>query len=388
MWFTNKYGYIYPNLGDRNHLIILNNYYEDNPTGVKYIDETMYITDESEGVLYDSVYSNNGLSSWNSPSKQNITFDQDNGIEFTMSIKIDTYQYSAEFLNVVINTDGGNIKNLVLKLEDLYISSDQWPEGYKVGFPNYECYKIGDYAIGNNSKIYDYGNATTDLFPSSYKNYIENNNYYISYIPSNVVPLGANKLDRNNEDHWYFIDYDEENSVKDIISDEPIKINKQILDLNDPNVPEGLNKKDVFYNFPIFIRNDLSLSGKTIGNLPAGTKVYSLWMDKNDEIIIPTIVAINESADTVYYCYRKVNNHQKDISDNVWEDKNGDNDNVWEDETTAKKTQSQHLRNKDDSLNTIRSRLYNKTLNFYVQWSGDENDNITYEIDEIDEDVS
>ena len=31
-------------------------------------------------------------------------------------------------------------------------------------------------------------------------------------------------------------------------------------------------------------------------------------MDKNDEIIIPTVVAINESANTVYYCYRKVNN--------------------------------------------------------------------------------
>ena len=392
MWFEDKYGYIYPNLGDRNHLKIPNNY-EDNPTGVKYIDETMYITDKSEGVLYDSVYGNDGLNSWNSPSKQNITFDQTDGIEFTTSITIKTYQYSAEFLNVVINTDGGQIKNLVLKPEDLYISSDQWPEGYKVGFPNYECYKIGDYAIGNNSKIYDYGNATTDLFPSSYKNYIENNNYYISYIPSNVVPLGANKLDRNNEDHWYFIDYDEENSVKDIISDEPIKINKQILDLNDPNVPEGLNKKDVFYNFPIFIRNDLSLSGKTIGNLPAGTKVYSLWMDKNDEIIIPTIVAINESADTVYYCYRKVKNkNTKDhvnIKDNTWEDKNGDNDNVWEDEITAEYTQSEHLRKQDDSLedpskyplNTIRNRLYNKTLNFYVRWRVSENDNITYEID-------
>ena len=388
MWFTDKYGYIYPNLGDRNYLKIPNNY-KDNPTGVKYIDETMYITNDSEGVLYDGVYGNDGLNSWNSPSKQNITFDQTDGIEFTTSITIKTYQYSAEFLNVVINTDGGQIKNLVLKPEDLYISSDQWPEGYKVGFPNYECYKIGDYAIGNNSKIYDYGNATTDLFPSSYKNYIENNNYYISYIPSNVVPLGANKLDRNNEDHWYFIDYDEE----DIISDEPIKINKQILDLNDPNVPEGLNKKDVFYNFPIFIRNDLSLSGKTIGNLPAGTKVYSLWMDKNDEIIIPTIVAINESADTVYYCYRKVKNkNTKDhvnIKDNTWEDKNGDNDNVWEDEITAEYTQSEHLRKQDDSLkdpskyplNTIRNRLYNKTLNFYVRWRVSENDNITYEID-------
>ncbi len=389
MWFEDKYGYIYPNLVDRNFLKIPNDY-EDNPTGVKYIDETMYITNDSEGVLYDGVYGNDGLNSWNSPSKQNITFDQTDGIEFTTSITIKTYQYSAEFLNVVINTDGGQIKNLVLKPGDLYISSNDWPEGYKVGFPNYQCYKIGDYAIGKNPKIYDYGNATTDLFPSSYKNYIENNNYYISYIPSNVVPLGANKLDRNNEDHWYFIDYDEE---KDIISDEPIKINKQILDLNDPNVPEGLNKKDVFYNFPIFIRNDLSLSGKTIGNLPAGTKVYSLWMDKNDEIIIPTIVAINESADTVYYCYRKVKNkNTKDhvnIKDNTWEDKNGDNDNVWEDEITAEYTQSEHLRKQDDSLedpskyplNTIRNRLYNKTLNFYVRWRVSENDNITYEID-------
>ena len=187
--------------------------------------------------------------------------------------------------------------------------------------------------------------------------------------------------------------YDEENSVKDIISDKPIKINKQILDLNDPNVPEGLNKKDVFYNFPIFIRNDLSLSGKTIGNLSDGTKVYSLWMDKNDEIIIPTIVAINESADTVYYCYRKVKNkNTKDhvnIKDNTWEDKNGDNDNVWEDEITVEYTQSEHLRKQDDSLedqskyplNTIRNRLYNKTLNFYVRWRVSENDNITYEID-------
>lgn len=387
MWFEDKYGYIYPNLVDRNFLKIPNDY-EDNPTGVKYIDEIMYITNDSEGVLYDGVYGNDGLNSWNSPSKQNITFDQTDGIEFTTSITIKTYQYSAEFLNVVINTDGGQIKNLVLKPEDLYISSDQWPEGYKVGFPNYQCYKIGDYAIGKNPNIYTYGNATTDLFPASYKNYIENNNYHMSYIPSNVVPLGANKLDRNNEAHWYFIDYDEENSVKDIISDAPIEINKMIYDLNDT---DGLQNKDVFYNFPIFIRNDLSLSNKTIGT--PGIKVYSLWMDKNDEIIIPTVVSINESADTVYYCYRKVKNkNTKDhvnIKDNTWEDKNGDNDNVWEDEITVEYTQSEHLRKQDDSLedpskyplNTIRNRLYNKTLNFYVRWRVSENDNITYEID-------
>ena len=381
MWFEDKYGYIYPNLVDRNFLKIPNDY-EDNPTGVKYIDETMYITNDSEGVLYDGVYGNDGLNSWNSPSKQNITFDQTDGIEFTTSITIKTYQYSAEFLNVVINTDGGQIKNLVLKPEDLYISSNDWPEGYKVGFPNYECYKIGDYAIGKNPNIYTYGNATTDLFPNSYKSYIENNNYHMSYIPSNVVPLGANKLVKNDKNPlYYFIDYDEENNVEDIISDEPIQINQQILKLNDPNVPDGLTKKDVFYNFPIFIRNDLSLSGKSIDDLPQKTKVYSLWMDKNDEIIIPTIVSINEDANIFYYCYRKVNNHQKDISDNTWEDKNGDKDNVWEDEITVKKTQSEHLRNQDGSLNTIRNRLYNNTLNFYVRWRVSENDNITYEID-------
>jgi hypothetical protein len=138
----------------------------------------------------------------------------------------------------------------------------------------------------------------------------------------------------------------------------------------------------VFYNLPIFINNDLSLSGKTIGNLPSGTKVYSLWMDKNDEIIIPTVVAINESANTVYYCYRKVNNHREDISDNRWEDTNEKGeDNIWEDEITIEDTQSDHLRNKDGSLNTIRNRLYNKVLWFYVQWSGKESDNITYGID-------
>lgn len=382
MWFEDKYGYIYPNLGDRNYLEIPNNY-KDNPTGVEYIGETMYITDKSEGVLYDGVYGNDGLNSWNSPSKQNITFDQDNGIEFTTSITIKTYQYSAEFLNVVINTNGGQIKNLVLKPEDLYIGSDQWPEGYKVGFPNYQCYKIGDYAIGKNPNIYTYGNATTDLFPNvdSYNSCIKDNNYYMSYIPSNVVPLGANKLVKNKEAHWYFIDYDEENNVEDIISDAPIEINKQILDLNDP---DGLQNKDVFYNFPIFIKNDLSLSNKTIGT--PGIKVYSLWMDKNDEIIIPTIVAINEDANIFYYCYRKVKNKNiKDhvnIKDNTWKDENENGeDNYWEDEITAEKTQSEHLRNQDDSLNTIKNRLYNKTLNFYVQWRGGENDNITYEID-------
>ena len=136
MWFEDKYGYIYPNLGDRNFLKIPNDY-EDNPTGVKYIDETMYITDKSEGVLYDSVYGNDGLSSWNPTSKQNLTFDQNKGIEFTTRVTIDSYQYSAEFLNVVINTDGGKTKNLVLKPGDLYISSNDWPDGYKVGFPNY-----------------------------------------------------------------------------------------------------------------------------------------------------------------------------------------------------------------------------------------------------------
>lgn len=376
MWFTGKHGYIYPNLGDRNYLIETDNNYKDNPKGVEYNGNFMIISDESDGVLYDGVYSNDGLSSQNPPSKQSITFDQTKGVEFTARIIIDSYQYSAEFLNVVINTDGGETKNLILKPEDLYISSNQWPNGYKVGFPNYECYKIGDYAIGKNPNVYVYGNATTDLFPSSYNYYIKYNNYYMSYIPSNVVPLGANKLSRNDLNSWYFIDYDEGKNVKDIISNKPIKINKMIYTLDDS---DGLQNKDVFYNFPIFINNDLSLSGKTIGNLPSGTKVYSLWMDKNDEIIIPTVVSINESSDTVYYCYRKVKN--KNIKDNIWEDKNGNNDNVWEDEATVEDTQSEHLRNQDGSLNTIRNRLYSKTLNFYVQWSGKPNDNITYGID-------
>lgn len=380
MWFEDKYGYIYPNLGDRNYLIETNNKYANNPNGVTYSGSVMNISDNSEGVLYDSVYSNDGLSSWNSPSKQNLTFDQNKGIEFTTRVTIDSYQYSAEFLNVVINTDGGNTKNLVLKPEDLYISSNDWPEGYKVGFPNYECYKIGNYAIGENPNVYVYGNVTTDLFPNSdsYNSCIKYNNYYISYIPSNVVPLGANKPSINIPNSWYFINYDEENSVKDIISDKPIKINKMIYALDDP---DGLQNKDVFYNLPIFIRNDLSLSGETIENLPDGTKVYSLWMDKNDEIIIPTIVAINESANTFYYCYRKVNNHQEDISDNIWEDtKENGEDNIWEDEITVEDTQSDHLKNKDGSLNTIRNRLYGKVLYFYVQWSGKENDDITYGI--------
>lgn len=379
MWFTDKYGYIYPNLGDRNYLIETDNYYANNPNGVTYSGSVMNILDDSDGVLYDSVYGNDGLSSWNPPSKQNLIFDQAKGIEFTTRITIDSYQYSVEFLNVVINTDGGNTKNLVLKPEDLYISSNQWPEGYKIGFPNYECYKIGDYAIGKNPNIYVYSNATTDLFPAPYESYIKSNNYYMSYIPSNVVPLGANKPSINYPNSWYFINYDEENSVKDVISDKPIKINKMIYTLNDS---DGLQNKDVFYNLPIFINNDLSLSGKTIGNLPSGTKVYSLWMDKNDEIIIPTVVAINESANTVYYCYRKVNNHQEDISDNRWEDTNEKGeDNIWEDEITIEDTQSDHLRNKDGSLNTIKNRLYGKVLYFYVQWSGNENDDITYDID-------
>lgn len=379
MWFEDKYGYIYPNLGDRNYLIETDNSYKDNPKGVEYSGSVMIISDKSEGVLYDSVYSNDGLSSWNSPSKQNLTFDQTKGIEFTTRITIDSYQYSAEFLNVVINTDGGNTKNLVLKPEDLYISSNQWPEGYKVGFPNYECYKIGDYAIGKNPNIYVYGNVTTDLFPSSYSSYIKSNNYYMSYIPSNVVPLGANRVSINDPNSWYFINYDESNSVDDIISDKPIKINKMIYSLDDP---DGLQNKDVFYNLPIFINNDLSLSGKTIGSLPVGSKVYSLWMDQNDEIIIPTIVAINEYTNTVYYCYRRVKNKQENIRDNIWEDTNENGeDNIWEDEITIENTQSEHLRNQDGSLNTIRNRLYNKTLNFYVQWSGKERDNITYGID-------
>jgi hypothetical protein len=201
----------------------------------------------------------------------------------------------------------------------------------------------------------------------------------MSYIPSNVVPFGANKPSIGYPNSWYFINYDEENSVKNIISDKPIRIDKMIYTSDDP---DGLNYKDVFYNFPIFIKNDLSLSGKTIENLPTGTKVYSLWMDKNDEIIIPTVVAINESANTVYYCYRKVNNHQEDISDNRWEDTNEKGeDNIWEDEITIEDTQSDHLRNKDGSLNTIKNRLYGKVLSFYVQWSGNENDDITYGID-------
>lgn len=379
MWFEDKYGYIYPNLGDRNYLIETDNYYANNPNGVTYSGSVMNILDDSDGVLYDSVYGNDGLSSWNPPSKQNLTFDQNKGIEFTTRVTIDSYQYSAEFLNVVINTDGGKTKNLVLKPEDLYISSNQWPEGYKIGFPNYECYKIGDYAIGKNPNIYVYGNATTDLFPAPYESYIKSNNYYMSYIPSNVVPLGANKPSINYPNSWYFINYDENNNIDDIISNKPIKINKMIDTLNDP---DGLYYKDVFYNFPIFIRNDLSLSGQTIDSLKDGTKVYSLWMDKNDEIIIPTVVAINESANAVYYCYRKVNNHQEDISDNRWEDTNEKGeDNIWEDEITIEDTQSDHLRNKDGSLNMIRNRLYGKVLYFYVQWSGNENDDITYGID-------
>lgn len=380
MWFEDKYGYIYPNLGDRNYLKTENNY-ADNPTGVYYSDsdDVMIITDDSEGVLYDGVYGNDGLNSWNSPYKQNITFVQSQGIEFTTRITIDTYQYSAEFLNVVINTDGGETKNLVLKPEDLYISSQNWPEGCKVGFPNYQCYKIGDYAIGKNPNIYSYGNATTDLFPNvdSYNSCIKSKNYHMSYIPSNVVPLGANKLIVGNKSNWYFIDYDEKESVNDIISDEPIEINEMIDTLNNQY---GLQNQDVFYNFPIFIRNDLSLSKKTIDDLPAGTKVYSIWMDKHDEIIIPTIVAINESANTFFYCYRKVKD--KSISDNKWVDENENGeDNIWVDEITIKYTQSEHLRNEDGSLNTIRNRLHGEELQFYIQWSGNKKDNITYGID-------
>lgn len=379
MWFEDKYGYIYPNLGDRNYLIETNNNYANNPNGVTYSGSVMSISDYSDGVLYDSVYSNDGLSSWNSPSKQNLTFDQTKGIEFTTRVTIDSYQYSAEFLNVVINTDGGNTKNLVLKPEDLYISSNQWPEGYKVGFPNYECYKIGDYAIGKNPNIYVYGNATTDLFPASYNSYIKSNNYYISYIPSNVVPLGANKLSINDPNSWYFINYDETNNVEDVISNNPIKIDKMIYEIDDI---DALYNKDVFYNLPIFINNDLKASNKSIENLPQNTKVYSLWMDQNDEIIIPTIVAINEQTNTIYYCYRKVKNKQENIRDNIWEDTNENGeDNIWEDEITIEDIQSEHLRNQDGSLNTIRNRLYSKTLSFYVQWSGKESDNITYGID-------
>lgn len=235
----------------------------------------MQISDTSEGVLYDGVYGNSGLSSWNAPSKNNIEFNQSKGIEFSTRIIVNTQQYSAEFLNVEINTDGGNTKNLVLKTEDLYLPESQWPTGYEIGFPNAECYKLGEYLIGKNSNIYFFGNSTTDLFPQSYNSYINSNNYYLSYIPSNVVPMGANKLSVDGTD-WYFINYDKTNNVEDVISNNPIKIDKMIYEIDDI---DALYNKDVFYNLPIFINNDLKASNKSIENLPQNTKVYSLWMD-------------------------------------------------------------------------------------------------------------
>jgi len=36
MWFEDKYGYIFPNLGDRNYLIETDNNYANNPNGVTY----------------------------------------------------------------------------------------------------------------------------------------------------------------------------------------------------------------------------------------------------------------------------------------------------------------------------------------------------------------
>jgi len=50
----------------------------------------MQISDVSEGVLYDSVYGNSGLNSWNAPSKQDIEFNQSKGIEFSTRVIINT----------------------------------------------------------------------------------------------------------------------------------------------------------------------------------------------------------------------------------------------------------------------------------------------------------
>lgn len=369
--FFDKNGYILPELRDRNYLLNNNNY-NDNPTGVEYYDEEMSISNNVDegGVEYSHISSNVGIQKLNPPIKTDLSFEQDKGLQIYTTIRIDTDQYTAELINMDVEKDDETTDNLTVKFEDLYLSKEVTPDEIIGGFPNPNNYKFGNYIIYQagsetiSSHILDgshYFN-TTDLWPEYYSSYITNYRRLMSYLPCNIIPFGANKMNTSNTDNWYYIDYDLDKNIKTIISNKLIEIEESTDDYS--------KKQDVFYDFPIFSYQ----KKKNAGQLLVSDNTYTIWEDKNENIIIPTLFKDEWDQGSndfkYYYSFRLVKNHNGAMKDYYWEDEDKDgNINYWEDEDYKAFKDVTHLRTAEKNFVTPRELLKDEDLIVDVKWS-------------------
>lgn len=388
IWFTDKAGYIFPNLQDRNYLYTENNY-ANNPYGVTYDiqNSVMNIGDDSDGVLYDCVYGNLGTSSYNAPSKHDLEFDEEKGISFKTQMQINTKQYDAEFLNVIIDgSDNFSSKTLSVKIADFYIPQDQWPDGIIGGFPNQNSAFIQKIQNGvanktliglpnSAGKPYGRSRSTTDLWPSSYG--IKQSDIY-NYLPINIIPFWINVPNVSARNTWFFIDYSS-NGMKTLISENPIKAHFDSTGFIDNDI-------DLIYEFPIYTkgRNPIYSGGKNpyvLGNFIDGARTYSIWQDTNEKIIVSTTfnIVISNNEVQSFYANRLANNAPKFIKDNIWNDTYIDSDGIehdyyWDDGNDPEFTDLINIRNDDKTLITRRNSLNGKVCTFDVNYQGGDTD--------------
>lgn len=387
IWFTDKAGYIFPNLQDRNYLYTENNY-ANNPYGVTYDiqNSVMNIGDDSDGVLYDCVYGNLGTSSYNVPSKYDLEFDEEKGISFKTQMQINTKQYDAEFLNVIIDgSDNFSSKTLSVKIADFYIPQDQWPDGIIGGFPNQNSAFIQKIQNGvanetwlglpnSTGEPYGRSRSTTDLWPSSYG--IKQSDTY-NYLPINIIPFWTNTPNISSRSTWFFIDYSS-NGMKTLISEKPIEYKADGANI--------LNDIDLIYEFPIYTkgRNPIYSGGKNpyvLGNFIDGARTYSIWQDTNEKIIVSTTfnIVIGNNEVQAFYANRLANNAPEFIKDNIWNDTYIDSDGIehdyyWDDGNDPEFTDLINIRNDDKTLITRRNSLNGKVCTFDVNYQGGDTD--------------
>ena len=387
IWFTDRAGYIFPNLQDRNYLYTENNY-ANNPYGVTYDiqNSVMNIGDDSDGVLYDCVYGNLGTSSYNAPSKHDLEFDEEKGISFKTQMQINTKQYDAEFLNVIIDgSDNFSSKTLSIKIADFYIPKDQWPDGIIGGFPNQNSAFIQKIQNGvanetwlglpnSTGEPYGRSRSTTDLWPSSYG--IKQSDIY-NYLPINIIPFWTNTPNISSRSTWFFIDYSS-NGMKTLISEKPIEYKADGANI--------LNDIDLIYEFPIYTkgRNPIYSGGKNpyvLGNFIDGARTYSIWQDTNEKIIVSTTfnIVIGNNEVQAFYANRLANNAPEFIKDNIWNDTYIDSDGIehdyyWDDGNDPEFTDLINIRNDDKTLITRRNSLNGKVCTFDVNYQGGDTD--------------
>lgn len=387
IWFTDKSGYIFPNLQDRNYLLTENNY-ANNPYGVTYDiqNSVMNINDDSSGVLYDCVYGNLGTSAYNPPSKHDLEFDEEKGFSFKTQIQINTNQYDSELLNVVIDgSDKFSSKTLSVIMKSIYYEGDlPIPDGIIGGFPT-TTDGIQKVINGEKLQLHSFFNdsvnervfTTTDLWPDSYQLHLQK---YTAYIPTNVVSYGIN-IPEVDSKLWYTIDYSF-NGGKTLISDQPMLL------LNETE----LAKRDVVYDFPLYTKNKYNnkrTNDKTDYPISENAKTYSVWQDTNEKIVIPTFVKMQTDDGTArMIVWRLVNNFQEDIEDVYWEDTYTDSDGnekdyYWDDGNDPEFTELVNIRNEDGTLITRRNYLNGKVCTLNVNYQGgDNNIDVTMTIDD------